>query len=529
VKKILSILVALGLVLGLVVMAAPASADVSTPQVTIPAGDNCACKKGDYTITFDVTGDLAEGGGSITIDFDDTTDLSTITAIEVTWDGFVSVAVPSAWITTDLANAVVTFYVPMHIVESVSATVTVVIKDITNPCVPGDYTLFVNTSAPVDATPVESDPYTIIPYYSSYKFVYDFSPTYPGIAEDFIPPFKACGQNCTDTDYNCVYNASMGAFFELFDLTLTNDGPPGCDTPCAGDAEIKVHLLSAPAGSTVTISFDGGTTYYTLTEPDDICTKIVFDTVALPAAVTITWPCLIHFDNVGVYEICFYAQCEAPECQEGGGEWYRCDPFVVWQWKDAYKIELYRKWNLISLPKVPLEETIEISDLLASYTLKDEIDSIWYYDHCLDVPTEDQKWFVWDGYAYQALTEVADGMGLWVLVDYSHTDPAKAPGLHHGTLWIWGTEKPVPPDSPSAYPVCDGWNMEGYTEIYSMMDDAYLWNFIPNFEYGAVYGWDPQNQVWDTPFSPTNVSMVPGKGYWISFNALLTSAAIYPP
>jgi hypothetical protein len=58
-------------------------------------------------------------------------------------------------------------------------------------------------------------------------------------------------------------------------------------------------------------------------------------------------------------------------------------------------------------------------------------------------------------------------------------------------------------------------------------DDEYLWNFQgPPIGYGAVYGWDAVNQIWDSPFMPGTVTMVPGKGYWVSFGA---SGAIYPP
>jgi hypothetical protein len=87
----------------------------------------------------------------------------------------------------------VCFLTPLDILAGAISVVFTAAADLENPCTPGSYTLFVYTDRAPDSTPVESAAYTIAPATSSYAFAVDFSPTYPGIAEGFVPPFKACG------------------------------------------------------------------------------------------------------------------------------------------------------------------------------------------------------------------------------------------------------------------------------------------------------------------------------------------------
>jgi hypothetical protein len=238
--------------------------------------------------------------------------------------------------------------------------------------------------------------------------------------------------------------------------------------------------------------------------------------------VTHVWPSLIHVDSVGDYEICFYAECDtSAPCEPGDVvEVEFCIEFHAYQWKDAYQIDLDRKWNLISLPIVPFDP--DIDTLLATYNASDTapIDSIWYYD------CEATDWVIYQG---GGLDEMKDGRAYWIKVEYSHTDAAKAPGLNAGGFWFWGTATPMPPDSPSAYDVCEGWNMVGYR---ALVDDdvggagGYLWNFTFGTDYGPVIGWDSSNQEWEAPLATAATDMVVGKGYWIPFSA---DGTIFPP
>jgi hypothetical protein len=378
---------------------------------------------------------------------------------------------------------------------------------IKNPCVADDYTLFVWTDRAPDATPVESETYTIVPYVSEYVWLLDFSPTYPGIAPEFVPPFKACGQS----DFG-VLNATFGGYVEAFNLTLMAD-PIGCTTPCT-TAEIYMKLMAAPAGGTVHL--DVGGTWFTLTEADLGVKKVIDAGLTLLVDLEMVWESGIHVDTKGDYQICFYAECPEvtgcdPEAEEIIAE--RCVDFAVYQWKDAAKITLREKWNLISLPLVPLVDP-PVEETLASIPAADRalILSIWNYDRCTDT------WATW-GNGQSSLTELVDGDAYWVRVDYPLT------GCGNITWWVWGTEKPMPPASPAEYPVCDGWNMVGYLGTASSLPSAYLWNWSGNMP--VIYGWTQgcwTAQGWDLISGADTLD--PGQGYWMAFNG---NGAVYVP
>jgi len=505
VKKIISILVALGLVLSLSVMATPVAADVTEPLVDVDPP--CAGSAATYNITFNITADLHSGTHSITIAFPaDTTVPASFADGDITVEG---VDVFGSEVTVD--GRKVTFLVPEDIIALGANPIEVIFTldaGIKNPATEGTYNLYVNTSRAPDETPVKSADYDISPAISEYEFVWDSNPTYPGIAEDFVPPFKACGQE----GYG-YYNTTTGANFTVFNLTLQTKGIPGCDVPCT-NATVTFHLKAAPAGATVTLSING--TYFT----PIVCTVYDVSNVTLTMNFTTFWDLQLHVDMVGDYEICFNATCPtAPICLPPGSEviaeW--CMEFHAYQWKDVYEIPLYRKWNLISLPLVPF--VTDVDAMLAAYPGVAEVDSIWHYDRCSDA---------WSTYAGAGLTDMYDGKSYWVKIAYSHTDPTKAPGLPVGVLWVWGTEAPMPPDGPSAYAVCEGWNMVGFRSMVNIDNDDYLWNFVigggPPYLYGMLYEWDATTQTWVTTM-PGAVAMNPTKGYWIPFSV---NGYIYP-
>jgi hypothetical protein len=226
-------------------------------------------------------------------------------------------------------------------------------------------------------------------------------------------------------------------------------------------------------------------------------------------------------------------------------------PFKVYQWKEAQCIPLYRKWNLICLPLVPLVDP-PIEDMLDAYIYKNDIMSIWHYDRCEDYPNG--QWYVWPTPTgtQEALTELVDGKSYWVRIKYDATNP---PGTPASWLWTWGTPQPTPPASPSAYDVCEGWNMVGLTGYAKwtwcppcpepppwcrwgsqIKDEDYLWNWFEFGwpEYSGIYGWDPNGfwgpgpQAWwsVTPVCNWLPMLYTGEGYWIAFEH---DGTIYPP
>jgi len=504
VKKIISILVALGLVLGLTVMATPVSADVTTPVVSIPVAEACAGTNATYTIGFNVTCDLIVGTTQVTVEFPAGTVIPATFTITLN-----TVTVPAAWIT--VAGQSVTFYSPLHVVASSDPQVTVVFAKITNPPA-GTYTLKVNTSCPTDATPVASSPYVIKPPLSSYGFIMDFNPTYPGIAEGFIPPFKACGQNDTGQAFNTTEIG--GKWFDQLTLLLITTGV-GCRAPCT-NATVGVQLTSAPtATATASLNISGAMHELDRSDVAHDSHIATVGNVSLTANITIPWEALLHFDIPGDYELSFKLECLDPcPCPP-------CSPievttpftFTVHQWKDAANITIAEKWNLISLPLVPFDTDIE--DVLASCPGVVNLSSVWHYDR------PDNEWLCYspDG-SQTSLTTIEDGKSYWFRMDY--------PLPTTFTLWVWGTEMPEPKSGPAEYPVYLGWNMAGFTSMSNYLASTYLWNWSTVTP--VVYGWtqgDWTTQGWNlVDVDPAGDNLESGQGYWMAFPA---DGAIYVP
>jgi hypothetical protein len=507
VRKILSILVALGLVLGLSAIATPVAADVTAATV-IPVSA-CAGKNATYNITFNVTGDLVEGGTTVTIDFPVDTDVSKLVSITVTNVAAAGspAAVPAAWIT--VAGQKVTFYSPLHVVAAADPVVNLIIVGIFNPTTGGSYKLKVNTSAPVDTTPVESKAYVIKPAKSTYKFGLDFGPTYAGIAKDFVPPFKACGQVGYGTNYT-------NKWFTVFNLSFATD-VLGCAVPCANTTLMYMHLTKAPTGATFNISFNQTGVFMNPV----VCTKYNVQNITLAVNMTYNWELELHVDKVGEYELCFEVVCPAgaltcPECSAEPVTIAKiCLPITAHQWKDAGKIILEEKWNLVSLPLVPFNTDIGalLASLPAEATDGDTVDELIRIDHYdrTGCPTGG-TWLTY-GNGQTSLTTMEDGKSYWVKLSY----PAG-----NYTWWVWGTEKPMPPKSPSEYPVCSGWNMFGFTRLTSLAVDSYLWNWgVAPAADPVIYRWDNTGTWTSSGWKLVNwlgsELLIPGDGFWGAF------------
>jgi len=522
VRKIISILVTVGLVLAFSVVAMPTTGAACGATATL---DNyCAGHAGTvYTIDFTAPVTLLPVNDFISVEFGAGTTFSFSADADIT----VEVNAGGANPVDDIDAVVITGTRIEFAVPAATGTifpgdsVELVVSKVANPGVAGDYQLTLDYDLACCAgVTFDCADYTIVPAISTYGFFWDSSPTYDAdIAFDFVPPFKVCGQD------EFPYEDIDGKFANYFDLYLMPI-VVGCAGPCGGtNVSLTLTLTAAPAGSNVTLDFDG--TIYSLLIDDDTTTEVDLGTVLLGANDTIVWNNAIHFDAVGDYEICVEAICPggAPVCPDCTSEdtvvASKCFDISAYQHKTAVKIDLFRKWNLISLPLVPLEDPNAIEDVLAAYSDPDMIWSIYYYDRCADT------WSVW-GDGQSSLATLEDGKSYWVKVEYSHTDAALAPGLAVPGLWVWGTPQPVPPNSPSSYPVCDGWNMVGLTGyddatfLAQILESNYFWNLT----YGQLYAWDGANQMWVSELGANIAALQVGEGYWIS---VMGAGTIYPP
>jgi len=515
VRKIISILVTVGLVLAFSVVAMPTSAQTCNATVTLSS--DCAGATGvTYTINFTSPVTLLPANDSISIDFAAGTTFGFTVDADIDVDGFDVDDIDAVVIT----GTKIVFAVPAgHPIIDPGDNVQVIVSKVKNPTVAGDYELTLDYDlACCPGVTFDCAEYTIVPAASTYGLFWDSEPTYSDIAFDFVPPFKVCGQD------NFPGYDLGGKWLNLFDLYLM---PTliGCTGPCGTtNVTMTMTLTAAPAGSNVTLNLSG--TIYNLLIDDALTTEIDMGDFLLGANTTMVWNNAIHFDAVGDYQLCAEVICPggAPVCPDCSSEdtvvASKCWDIKAYQHKDAVKIDLFRKWNLISLPLVPLEDPNFIEDVLAAYSDPDMILAIYYYDQCADA------WSVW-GNGQSSLDTLEDGKSYWVKVEYSHTDPLLAPGTAVPGLWVWGTPQPVPPNAPAAYPVCAGWNMVGLTgyddgTYLPMTTDAlYFWNLT----LGQLYAWDGANQAWDAVSGVLAANQV-GEGYWIS---VAVDGMIYPP
>ena len=532
-RKIFSILVVLGLVLGMASVATPAAAEVTK---TVPTGcstltfdpNNCAGMVGvAYTFNFTSPKQMFGGQDAFMVEFPVGTTIGAFTAGgDVRVDGvpYGSLAELNAHVTRPAANII--RIVPLAGQDfAIGDPVVIRIGKITNPAV-GSYTI--NLWHDRDCCVAEAFcaiTYKISPRFSTYKFEIDFSPTYPGLAEGFIPPFQACGQDPASPGPLSV-NTTAG-WANNATLTLSVDDP-GCFAPC-DEATMWFVLEKAPVTSTTYLSFNG--TVFELTNTGvaattDLGELQMLPNIALNATTTLTWPLLLHFDKVGDYEICFYVECTTTvDCGDDAKSIIveECFPFKVYQWKESFPIPLFPKWNLISLPVVPFAGATATATVLSAFPdYEDEILAVYHWDQCA------MAWSAWGNTGFDMLSNIVDGKGYWVKVKY---DPPVAgrPGqavASVGTLWVFGTDRPGDPPMPVMYEVCEGWNQIGFTSLASVLNGAYLSNWLSYFGtwgYGTIYGWNAAEQQYATQI-PDNTSLppanhlVPGAGYWVNFH-----------
>jgi hypothetical protein len=157
VKKIISILVALGLVLGLSVMATPASANMI--MATVVVNPPCAGEKAAYNITFNITASLTAGVHSITIKFPTGTVIPTPVPDDAIFINVAGVTLSPSVFGSEvtISDTTVTFLVPMHLDPATDNPITVMFLNkvtdpkwtITNPPA-GTYNVYVSTSRAPD-------------------------------------------------------------------------------------------------------------------------------------------------------------------------------------------------------------------------------------------------------------------------------------------------------------------------------------------------------------------------------------------
>jgi len=173
------------------------------------------------------------------------------------------------------------------------------------------------------------------------------------------------------------------------------------------------------------------------------------------------------------------------------------------------EIALGAGWNLISLPLIPDDTTIEVvlADLIDAGTV-DWADSFFWESGVL----VEKKWDL----PIRQLTTMEAGQGYWVSM------------FGPDTLVNDGMYLPAPPQTPSSYDVYAGWNMIGYhaTTATALVPGTatqvgvYLGDVAANVQAMYYYEGGAYNAVTDM-----TQRMKPGYGYWMALSA---DGTIYP-
>lgn len=161
-------------------------------------------------------------------------------------------------------------------------------------------------------------------------------------------------------------------------------------------------------------------------------------------------------------------------------------------------ITLQPGWNLISLPLIPTDPSID--EILAGVGGTDvTVNKVAGYS-----PFQDWKFYT-PGFTSN-LEQMNDGWGYWI--DVSGTDL---------TFTAYGVDLALPGQVPPTYDVVVGWNLIGFTGIEINIDKYLGPAVFSNLE--AMYGYKAATGY----FIPDTLET--GLGYWLSVN---TAGKIYP-
>jgi len=166
------------------------------------------------------------------------------------------------------------------------------------------------------------------------------------------------------------------------------------------------------------------------------------------------------------------------------------------EFEDA-NITLVEGWNLISLPLIPLDSTINA--VLAG--ILDDVKSVWYWTG---------HWYSFAPGASSDLSSMTDGKAYWINMEAAQN------------LTLAGTQMPVGTQLPPAYDVVVGWNMVGFK---STATNVTATDYLDGTQYVRIYGFEDGTWFFIPGPPYDNPKMKPGLGYWVAFTE---PGTIYP-
>jgi len=182
----------------------------------------------------------------------------------------------------------------------------------------------------------------------------------------------------------------------------------------------------------------------------------------------------------------------------------------------SYNIQLTKGWNLISMPVVPNDTTIE--SILGSAATSIEV--VWAYD------AVNGTWYVYrpTSPSTSNLASMTAGGGYWI--NYTSVSPATLAGP--GNLFLEGNN--VPPQRT----LKAGWNLIGYYQKQNTdsVQATHALNSLINPDtnnpwWTTIMGYNNDSKKFTEISNQNNFD--PGKGYWILMAGRATDTYIYAP
>jgi hypothetical protein len=164
------------------------------------------------------------------------------------------------------------------------------------------------------------------------------------------------------------------------------------------------------------------------------------------------------------------------------------------EFKDA-NVTLIEGWNLISLPLIPLDSSINA--VLAG--ILNDVKSVWYWSG---------RWYSFVPGGPSDLTSMRDGKAYWINMNVAQN------------LTVAGREMPEGAQLPPTYDVVVGWNMVGFKSIATNVTAE---DYLYGTKYVRIYYF--KSGYWYVISAPASYYMEPGLGYWVAFTE---PGTIYP-
>jgi len=172
----------------------------------------------------------------------------------------------------------------------------------------------------------------------------------------------------------------------------------------------------------------------------------------------------------------------------------------------SWKINLSAGWNLISIPVMPVDNSIQsvLFDQLYSSLPGGYEYVVWSYQY--DASTDENKWLKSRRTGYGDLDYIEPGHAYWINMSSSDI------------LYGWG-DKLIAAQTPPSKTIISGWNLIGHYGLLNVAVDDALESIL-------TY----KNSVLDETGFPVSGNFMPAEGYWLSTKNLFNGQEVeYTP